>query len=105
MLASGSAIASLVTQFTMAFLQIMMVQKVFRFRINYPYLFTLLIFIAGVISLNILSRCIHIHWSFLPAGKVWLGNFALMLFSTVILAIVLRLWSFGAFLKILREDH
>ena len=105
LLASGSAIASLVTQFTMALLQVMMVQRVFKFKINYRFLLTLFIFVIGVISFNILSHTYIIHWSFLPASKAWLGNFALMLLSSAMLALILRLWSFGSLLKILREDR
>jgi len=105
MLASGSAISSLVTQFTMAVLQVIMVQRIFRFKINYRYLFTLFLFIIGVICFNLLSHSFVIHWSFLPIQKAWLGNFVLMLLSSVFLAVILRLWSFSSLLKILREDR
>ena len=104
-LASGSAIASLVTQFTMAVLQVMIVQRVFKFKINYRFLFTLVIFVVGVICFNLLTHSYMIHWSFLPATKAWLGNFVLMLLGSVLLAIILRLWSFGSLVKILREDR
>ena len=105
MLASGSAISSLVTQFTMALLQVIMVQRIFRFKINYRFLFTLSVFITGVICFNLLSRFFVIHWYFLPEQKAWLGNFALMLLCSVLLAIILRLWSFSSLLRILREDR
>jgi O-antigen/teichoic acid export membrane protein len=105
LMAKGSAISSLVTQFAMAVLQVWMVQRIFKFRINYRYLLTLLVFLAGVITFNILSRLIVIHWTFLPAHINWVGNFMLMLFLSVILSFVLRLWSFGALLRILREDR
>ncbi|MCX6266406.1 MAG: oligosaccharide flippase family protein [Bacteroidetes bacterium] len=105
MLASGSAISSLVTQFTMAVLQVLMVQRIFRFKINYKYLFTLLIFLLGVIMFNVISRSFIIHWSFLPVQKAWLGNFALMLLASVCLALFLRLWSFRSMMNILREDR
>ncbi len=104
-LASGSAVASLVTQFAMALLQVLMVQRVFKFKVNYRFLLTLLIFVVGVVFFSIVSHSYVIHWSFLPATKAWLGNFALMLISSVILAVVLRLWSFGSLVKILREDR
>lgn len=104
-LASGSAIASLVTQFTMAILQVMMVQRIFHFRINYRYLFTLLVFLTGVIFLNMISRLFVIQWPLLPAALAWMGNFGMMLISSVILAIGLRLWSLGSLAKILREDR
>ncbi len=105
LLAAGSAISSLVTQFTMAVAQIIFVQRVFRFRINYSYIAILALFILGVISFNILSRYFVIPWPFLPSRFAWLGNFGLMLTASVLLALLLRLWSFGAFLKILREER
>lgn len=105
MLAPGSAISSLVTQFTMAFLQVIIVQRIFKFRVNYRYLFTLLIFLVGVIAFNIFSRIIPVHWPFLPVQLAWAGNFGLMLLFSVILAFILRLWSLGSLLKILREDR
>ncbi|MEI6681876.1 MAG: polysaccharide biosynthesis C-terminal domain-containing protein [Bacteroidota bacterium] len=104
-LASGSAVASLVTQFTMALLQVLMVQRVFKFKINYRFLLTLFTFVAGVSLFNIVSHSLSIHWSFLPASKAWLGNFMLMLLGSVLLAFILRLWSFGSLVKILREDR
>ena len=104
-LASGSAMASLVTQFTMAILQVIIVQRVFKFKVNYRFLLTLLIFIVGVTFFNIVSRSFTIHWSFLPPAKAWLGNFGLMLSASVLLAGILRLWSFGSLVKILREDR
>jgi O-antigen/teichoic acid export membrane protein len=104
-LASGSAISSLVTQFAMAFLQVLMVQRIFKFKVNYRYLLTLAVFLTGVIFFNILSRVAVIQWGFLPVQKAWIGNFGLMLVASVILAVFLRLWSLGSMLKILREDR
>jgi O-antigen/teichoic acid export membrane protein len=105
MMASGSAIASLVTQFTMAVLQVWMVQRIFRFNINYSYLFTLLVFFIGVVGFNLVSKTMVINWIILPEKISWIGNFVLMLMASVALAMALRLWSFGAFLKILREER
>lgn len=105
LMARGSAIASLITQFTMAVLQVIMVQHVFRFRINYRYLLTLLVFLIGVIVFNLLSRSVVIHWPLLPPQTAWAGNFILMLIASVFLAAVLRLWSVGSLFRILREDR
>jgi O-antigen/teichoic acid export membrane protein len=104
-LATGSAMSSLVTQFAMAILQVLMVQRVFKFAVNYRYMFTLVAFILGVIAFNLVSRMFVIHWGFLPVQKLWVGNFGLMLIASVVLAGVLRLWSFGSMMKILREDR
>jgi len=105
MLAVGSAISSLVTQFTMAIVQVVLVQKTFRFRMNYRYLFTLSLFLLGVVGFNIVSKLFVVHWVFLSPSHYWLANFILMLFFSVLLAAVLRLWSFGSLLRILREDR
>ena len=105
MLASGSAVSSLVTQVTMAVLQVIMVQRIFRFKVNYQYLLTLVLFLIGVICFNILSKIYIIHWTFLPAEKAWIGNFSLMLVASVLLATFLRLWSFKSLINILREGR
>ncbi|MCK9423357.1 MAG: oligosaccharide flippase family protein [Bacteroidales bacterium] len=105
LLAAGSAISSLITQFTMAVTQVILVQRIFKFPVNYRYLATLLLFFLGVIFFNIISRVYLIHWSFLPDRLEWLGNFSLMLLCSVFLAVLLRLWSLGAFMKILHEER
>ncbi|MFZ4522592.1 MAG: oligosaccharide flippase family protein [Bacteroidales bacterium] len=105
MLAPGSAISSLVTQFTMALLQVLMVQRIFKFKINYRYLLTLLAFVIGVVGFNVISKMWEIPWSFLPAQKAWMGNFILMLLASIFLAAILRLWSFRSMMNILREDR
>lgn len=104
-LASGSAISSLVTQFTMAIVQIIAVQRIFKFKINYTYLLTILLFAIGVACLNMLSRLLVIDWPFLTQEKAWIGNFALMLLFSAILAALLKLWSFRSLLNILREER
>lgn len=105
LMAKGSAIASLVTQFAMALLQVFIVQQVFRFRINYRYLFTLLSFFAGVVLLNLAARSISIQWGFLPVHFNWMGNFTVMLIIAMILSVMLRLFSIGSLIGILREDR
>jgi len=105
MLAAGSAIASLATQFAMAILQVVVVQRIFRFRINYPYLLTLLVFFLGVIAFNVTAKLVQAQWGFLHTQVNWLGNFTLMLLASVLLAFLLRLWSFSSLMKILHEDR
>ncbi|MEI7980140.1 MAG: oligosaccharide flippase family protein [Bacteroidota bacterium] len=103
--AEGSAISSLVTQFTMAIVQVILVQRIFRFKVNYRYLATLLLFVMGVVCFNMISRIYLIQWTFLPERLSWLGNFGIMLLGSVFLAFFLRLWSLGAFMKILHEER
>jgi len=105
MLAVGSAVAALSTQLFMAIIQVIMAQRIFKFRINFHYLFTLIIFIVGVIALNMLSKVFPIRISFIPDTLSWLPSFSLMLLGSAILAGLLRLWNFRSLLKIVREDH
>ena len=103
-MASGSALSSMITQFTMAIAQVILAQRIFRFHVNYRFLTTLILFITGVILLNVVSRYLVFPWPFLPSHLTWLGNFTLMIVASVVLAFILRLWSFGALIKIV-SDH
>jgi O-antigen/teichoic acid export membrane protein len=103
--AAGSAIASLVTQFAMAILQIIAVQKVFRFKINYRYLFTFFTFLTGIVIFNYLSRIFQIDFPFLSANYNWLGNFTMVIVVSILFAAMLKLWSIRGFLQIIRQDR
>ncbi len=105
LLATGSAIASLVTQFTMAILQVVLVQRIFRFRFDFFYLAAVIAFIPGVIIISWLSRQVAISLPFVPHHMHWLGNLLLMLISSALLAMVLRLWNIGQFIRIIRQDR
>lgn len=58
----GSAISSLTTQVLTALAQILMVQILFRFKINYRLLGSLVIFVCGTIAINHLVSGIDIGW-------------------------------------------
>jgi len=104
LLAVGSAVAALVTQFVTATLHVIIVQHIFRFKVNYKYLLTLFLFIIGVITFNILSHAFIIRLGFIPANISWLPNFTIMLVLSILLASLLRLLNFGSLLKILRGN-
>lgn len=104
-LATGSAIASLITQFTMAIVQVIVVQRIFRFKVNVRYISTLVVFVAGVIVFNYLAKLFPIQWNFLPSSYSWLGSFSAVLILSVVFASVLKLWSFKSLIKILRQDR
>jgi len=89
--ALGSAWASLITQAIMAIIQVLLASFYFKFHINYRYLVTLFLFVAGVLIINMLSVSI---------GLTWLSSFALMVAASLILATVLRLLDLGNFIKI-----
>jgi O-antigen/teichoic acid export membrane protein len=104
-LAVGSAYASLTTQFFTATAQLLIVQKIFRFRINYRYLFTLAIFTIGVILFNYLSLQIRLPLSGLPEKILWLPNFLIAILLSVILAFALRLLNLRGIVNIIRSDQ
>jgi len=88
--AFGSAIASLSTQLFAAILQVILVQRTFRFRINYRYLITLFSFIVGVVLLTYLSRYITISIPGVPARYAWISNLTLTVILSLFLALLLR---------------
>jgi O-antigen/teichoic acid export membrane protein len=106
LLAIGSAYASLVTQSIIAILQVTIVIKVFKFRIDYRYLFTLCFFVIGVILFNVGSRAFHFESIGIVSGShAWLLNFSMMIVFSFGFAVVLRLLSLRSVMQILREDR
>lgn len=93
--ALGSAYASISAQFVTAIIQVFLVQKVFRFRINYRFLFTVLLFIVGVIAINFFSKEIKLDWEI---------NFILMIIASLIFAFLLKLLNIKLLLSILKEE-
>ncbi len=92
--ALGSAYASLTTQIVTALSYVLLVQYYFRFRINYRFLLKILIFSAGVILFNLLSRLL---------GQHWVVNFSIMIIVSFALAILLKMISIRSLLSILKE--
>ena len=60
--AQGAAISSLITQFGTALLQIYLVQRLFKFKINTRLILQLVIFIPGVILFAFISKWIIPNW-------------------------------------------
>ncbi len=105
LMALGSAISSLTTQFFAATAQVILAQRVFKFRINYRYIFTLLSFVGGVILLVCLSRQFTILIPGIPEDLGWLSNLALALIISLLLAVILRLLNLRSLIGILRQDR
>jgi O-antigen/teichoic acid export membrane protein len=103
--AMGAAISSLVTQFFTAIAQVIVVQRIFRFQVNYRYLITLLLFFIGVMLINIFSRIYFIRLEFLSISHSWLPGFLVMIVVSIALAAFLKLWSFRSLMNILRPEH
>ncbi len=61
-LSTGSAWASLSTQFLTAAVQVMIAQHIFKFKVNQVYLIKIASFVAAVIGFGLLSRMLPIDW-------------------------------------------
>ncbi|MCX6245808.1 MAG: oligosaccharide flippase family protein [Bacteroidetes bacterium] len=106
MMAVGSAYASLITQFFIAIVEVIIVQKVFKFRVNYHYLFTLVMFVIGVVIFNFLSRQVSLNQLGISTTEhSWLLNFLGMILLSIGLAAALKLLNIQAMLRIVREDR
>jgi O-antigen/teichoic acid export membrane protein len=106
LLALGSAYSSLITQFFSAIAQVILVQWIYRFRVNYRYIFTLLLFLAGVVLFNFISRQIQVDTTgIVSKDHAWLLNFTAMILFSLGLAAALRLLSIRSMQKILREGR
>jgi O-antigen/teichoic acid export membrane protein len=92
--AVGSAYASLSAQFISIILQVLVAQRIFKFRFNIPYLASLVVF-AGLIVLGAWSsRQLPFSW--------WMNIFLLMIYA-FLLASILRLFSVKGLIRIIRE--
>jgi O-antigen/teichoic acid export membrane protein len=90
--ALGSAWSSLITQLVTAVVQVIIAQWIFRFKPDYRYLSSLLLFVAGVFLLNYFSK---------NFTEQWLLNFAIMCTGSLALATILKLFNIKAFAQIL----
>jgi Na+-driven multidrug efflux pump len=94
--ALGSAYASLGSQFLNCILQVIIVQKLFSFRMNYRYLIELSVFVAGVALIGYISHMLAYPW------KV---NFLIMLSASGLLILMLRLINIRELIGILRSEQ
>lgn len=96
LLAYGSAISALASQFTMAFIQILIVHRKFKFKINYRLLFTLLLFILGVVFMNYLSKNYYYN------SQRWFVNFIEMVIASILWAFFTRLISIKSMFRLMK---
>lgn len=70
--AAGSSFSSLTTQFLTALSQVIMVQYLFKFKINYRFLFSLVVFAGAVGGIELYSKNLSSNWviSFTVATSV-----------------------------------
>jgi O-antigen/teichoic acid export membrane protein len=91
--ATGSAVATLITQFSIALFQVINVCRIFKFRLNYLLLIRFMIFTIGVVLAGYYSRNLPFEWLY--------SFFGLIIFS-LLLALFTRLLSLRHLLNIVR---
>jgi O-antigen/teichoic acid export membrane protein len=96
LLAVGSAYASLFAQYTTAVIQLIVAARLFKFKVDYRYLLTLAIFLAGLVFLNVFSKQIFENWMY---------NFMVMVFAAILLAMVLKLLNIKGLIEILKTKE
>ena len=96
--AFGSAIATIFTQFLIAGVQVFIVYRLFKFRLNYLMIIKVIVFIFGVILLGYFSKQLQFSWHI---------NFLIMAFTSILLAFVIRLLSITYLFGIIKygEKH
>lgn len=91
--AFGSAISSMVTQFLTAGIQVFIAQRIFKFRVNYKLISTLIMFAIGVIAINYGSKMLHFYW---------LINFCIMVMCSGIWAFFIGIIRIKSLLRIFK---
>ncbi len=91
--ATGSAVASLFTQFAIGLIQVFIVRRIFGFRINFAFLTRLSIFLIITILINILSLRLPYDWKI---------NFVIMVLLSVGSALFTGLLSFKKIFLVLK---
>jgi O-antigen/teichoic acid export membrane protein len=89
----GSAISSISTQFLTALAQVLMVQYLFRFKINYRLLGSLLLFVISAITINYFGSGLNLGW---------IARFFICSSSCFALAFLLRLISIRNLIHIVK---
>jgi O-antigen/teichoic acid export membrane protein len=90
--ATGSAIATLFTQSVIAIIQVIVVQRIFKLKVNYVFLAKLAVFIVATILIGIVS---------LELPFSWLKNLLVMGLASLGFALAIRLLNPKNMLKIL----
>jgi len=92
--ALGSAWASIITQALSASAHILAAYYIFKLKINYKYLISLVMFVVGVILINLISLQLNIRWEY---------SFLAMILASLALSSVLRLLSIKGLIKIVKD--
>jgi O-antigen/teichoic acid export membrane protein len=92
--AAGSAYASLGAQFATAIAQMVVAIRLFRFRISYRFVSSLVIFTASVLLITYLSGLMNFDWRI---------SFLVMMALSTGMAVILRLLNIREFINIIRS--
>jgi len=91
--AFGSAISSMFTQFLTAMIQVAIVQKIFKFKVNYRLINIFLTFLIGVIAINYGSKMLHFDW---------MVNFCIMVVACGLWAFITGIVSIKSMFRLLK---
>ncbi|MES2287860.1 MAG: oligosaccharide flippase family protein [Bacteroidota bacterium] len=91
--AYGSAISSMITQFLTAIIQVIIAQRIFKFKINYKLINTLIMFAIGVVAINYGSRMLDLNW---------MMSFVIMVAASVLWAFVSGIISIKSIFRIVK---
>jgi O-antigen/teichoic acid export membrane protein len=92
--AFGSAISSMITQFLTAGIQVLIAQRIFKFKVNYRLINTMIMYAIGVIAINYgTHEMLHFHWGI---------NFVIMVISCGLWAFVSGIISIKAIFRLLK---
>jgi O-antigen/teichoic acid export membrane protein len=92
--AFGSAISSMITQFLTAGIQVLIAQRIFKFKVNYRLINTFIMYSVGVIAINYgTHEMLHFHW---------MANFTIMVIFCGLWAFVSGIISIKAIFRLLK---
>lgn len=92
--ALGSAISSMATQYLTAAIQLIIAQRVFKFKVNYRLINTMIMYAIGVVAINYgTHEMLHFHWMI---------NFCIMVVSCGLWAFVSGMISVKAIFRLLK---
>lgn len=91
--AYGSAISSMITQYLTASIQVIIAQRIFKFKINYKLINTLIIFAMGVVAINYGSKMLDLNW---------MMSFVIMVAACILWAFISGIISIKSIFRILK---
>ncbi len=91
--AVGSALATMITQFMIGIIQVLMVSYIFKFKRNYLLITRVVFFVAGVVVLGYLSKMLPFTWYY---------NLAVMVVAAIGLSFLIRLLSIRHLIHVLK---